>query len=170
MATQSNMRKSGPAADIIPPHAYPPPLRKAQARAFVESLMSDAVLERTEKVLDAHKDNLRSAVLSHLGCLEEDLEGGDFRAVYEQAHEIRGLAGTAGLKYTGRIAFGLCNYLEAMTRSGGTPDAAVIELHVDAIARAARSGEDFQALGEEVTSQLSALVRRRIGEPAKARS
>ena len=41
---------------------------------------------------------------------------GDMTLVFEKAHEIRGFAETAGLVATGRIADGLCRYIDEMER------------------------------------------------------
>ncbi len=87
--------------------------------------------------------------------------------IYEQAHEIRGLAETTGLKATGRIAQGLCNYLEALSFGDGKPENAVVALHVDAISRASRSHDEAMRLGEEVANELAALVQRKIGAPER---
>ena len=77
--------------------------------------------------------------------------------------EIRGLAETASLRATGRIADGLCQYLDAMTQAGADADPSVVHLHLGAILRAAKAGSDSK-LGDVVTGELKALVERKLTE------
>jgi len=97
-----------------------------------------------------------------VNALERDSIG--LAAVFAIAHEIRGFAGTAGLAGTGRIADGLCHYLEEVERAGASPDPVLTSLHITAIARAARAEDEASRTSEIVAAELSELVSRRLKE------
>ncbi len=88
----------------------------------------------------------------------------DVAAMFEQAHEIRGLAGNAGLSATGRIANVLCTYLDATRRMDVAPDRTLVALHLESIARAAHAEDEATRLGDTVANELAALVERKLAE------
>jgi chemotaxis protein histidine kinase CheA len=101
-------------------------------------------------------------VLAHVDRIGAAARVSDLAATFEQAHEIRGLAGNAGLVATGRIANGLCKYLDAIDRARRQPDQGLVALHLEAIARAAHAEDEATRLGEEVANELAALVDKKL--------
>ena len=73
----------------------------------------------------------------------------------------------AGLMTTGRIADILCRYMDDMYRIKKPIDTVIVNLHVAAIARAARAEDDDVKLGEVVARQLAALVAHRIADASR---
>jgi len=149
--------------DFIPTHAYPAPIKRKETAAFLAKLLSDETAARANRVIAERSQQLRDVVLSYVAALESALAQSSIELIYEEAHEIRGLAETIGLVATGRIAGGLCNYLDALERGNVAPDPKVIALHVEAIARAARAEDDATQHGTRVTEELSALVAHKLG-------
>ncbi len=96
--------------------------------------------------------------------MEAAARSADLVTIFEQAHEIRGLAGNAGLVATGRIANGLCKYLDAIERAEYASDRELVVLHLEAIARAARAEDEATRLGDAVANELAALVDRKLAE------
>jgi chemotaxis protein histidine kinase CheA len=96
--------------------------------------------------------------------LEAAAEQADIGAIFEQAHEIRGLAGNAGLAATGRIANGLCRYLDAVGRANLGAERSLVTLHLEAIARAAHADDEATRLGDTVANELANLVERKLAE------
>jgi hypothetical protein len=84
--------------------------------------------------------------------------------VFEKAHEIRGMAETAGLVTTGRIADILCRYMDDMERIKKPLDLTLVALNVSAIGRAARAEDDDADMGDAVATELAALVARRLSD------
>jgi hypothetical protein len=84
--------------------------------------------------------------------------------VYAATHEIRGLAATAGLAATGRIANVFCHYLDAVAQLGLAPETAIAKLHLNALVRSARTEDDTARHGDLVAQELSALVARKLAE------
>src|SRR4051812_25631831 len=119
-------------AQIISPDAYPALMPKSVSGAVARMLRSSEMAERGAKVLEEQGESLRLAVLELVGTLEA--AGQDHAAICAAAHEIRGLAGSAGLASAGRIAEGLCRYYDRVAAMSLRPDAAIVELHVSAIA------------------------------------
>ena len=146
----------------IPPGVYPVFSRKA-ASHLSQALRDPEVAAAAARVIAHKAEDLRVAVLGYVDRLEEAVRACDPAAIFEQAHEIRGLAGNAGLVATGRIANGLCKYLDAIDCAGRTPDQTLVALHLEAIARAARAEDEATRLGEEVANELAALVDKRLG-------
>lgn len=107
---------------------------------------------------------MRNTVLELLAKLEAAVAAGNFTKTYEESHEIRGLAGNAGLGATQKISNELCRYLDAFAEAGKTPDKAVVRLHTDAIARTARAVDETAALGDAVVTQLAQLVSKKLAE------
>ncbi len=65
---------------------------------------------------------------------------------------------------TGRVANGFCHYLDAIAPWACRRTAAVATLHMDAIARSARTEDDTARHGAQVAQELSALVARKLAE------
>jgi chemotaxis protein histidine kinase CheA len=149
-------------AVLIPPGGYPV-IAGSDAASLLRALRDPAVAERAASTLAAQGETMRRAVLEHVARLEKAGQGGDAGALFAEAHEIRGLAGNAGLGATGRIANGLCRYLDALSHLNAAADSSLVALHLDAIARASRAEDEATRLGEEVASELAALVTRRLG-------
>jgi chemotaxis protein histidine kinase CheA len=157
------MRKS-PAVELVPAESYKPLLPKARRKAALAALSGSETLAKATRVIALKTAELRSAVLELVDRMEAAAGERNWPAAFEAAHEIRGLAGTAGLGATGRIANGFCQYLDAVTRLRVDPDAAVANLHTDAIARSARTADDAARHGDAVAEQLSALVSANLGK------
>lgn len=149
---------------LVPADTYPPLLAPAMRKQALATLKSSATLARAARVIALKTAELRDAVLALVEELEEAMRAGDWQAAFAATHEIRGLAGTAGLTATGRIANGLCHYLDALKSAGAEPDEAVATLHLDALIRSARTEDDTARHGDAVARQLSELVQRKLAE------
>lgn len=149
-------------AQIILPDAYPQMLSRADAARAMRTLRAPETTARAAQAMESSKPALREAVLALVAGMEQ--AGGDMARMHEAVREIRGLAETAGLASTGRIAEILCRYLDDMVRIGQPPDAAIAALHVSAIARAARAEKDDARMGDTVAAELAALVSRKLAE------
>ena len=147
---------------LIPPDAYPQMVRKGEARKIVRALRSQEALAAGARVIQEAGQHLRDGVRDYVCELEAAI--GDHTITFDKAHEIRGFAETAGLKATGRIADGLCRYLEEMEKLGAAPDAAVIALHVSAIVRAAHAEDETSRMSDVVARELAALVTHKLAE------
>ena len=108
-------------ASKIMPGAYPVLSRKAALR-LLHALRDPEIVSAAARVVADKAEELRLAVLAHVDRIADAARAADPVATYEQAHEIRGLAGNAGLAATGRIANGLCRYLDALGRAGRQPE------------------------------------------------
>jgi hypothetical protein len=158
------MRPTKPKAELIPADSYPQMLPKAKRAQAMLTLRSSETLTKAGRIIAIRAAELRGAVLELIGQMEAAAQAGDWPVVYTTAHEIRGLAGTAGLAATGRIANGFCHYLDTIALRRLKPDDAVATLHVDAIARSARTEDDAARHGDAVAQQLSRLVTRKLAE------
>jgi len=147
----------------IPPGVYPVFAAKDAVR-LLRALNDPEIIAQAALVIVSKAEELRSAVLSHVERLENAARLSDLGEVFDQAHEIRGLAGCAGLAATGRIANILCKYLDAMGRAGALPEQTVVALHLDAIARAAHAEDEATRLGDTVANELAALVDKKLSE------
>ena len=147
----------------IPPGVYPVFAAKDAVR-LLRALNDPEIIAQAALVIVSKAEELRSAVLSHVERLENAARSSNLGEVFDQAHEIRGLAGCAGLAATGRIANILCKYLDAMGRAGAQPEQSVVELHLDAIARAAHAEDEATRLGDTVANELAALVDKKLAE------
>jgi hypothetical protein len=143
---------------MIPASRYPAVLRGTAATEFSRFLRSDEGAERAQRVIVSRKGEMRVVVFGYIGRLAAAERCGDSKAVFAEAHEIRGIAETAGLTATGRIADGLCRYLDAAKTRGCTADASVIALHVESISRAASAEDEATKLGGRVIAELSMLA------------
>ena len=157
------MKKS----QVIPPDAYPQMLDRTQAGKFSQMLRSKITETRAHKILADSAETMRGAVLAYVEQMEA--AGRDRVAISDKAHEIKGIADTAGLPATARIAEGLCRYLEDSDRQGTAPDTAVIALHVSAIGRATRDSDVGTRTSGAVAKELAALSARKLAESVKGR-
>lgn len=145
---------------IIPPDAYPQMVPKADAAKFTSRLKSRETAIRAAKAVSAHGETLRDVVRGYVDELERAAL--DSAVTFAKAHEIRGLAETAGLHATGRIADGLCRYLDHLRSR--PPEPAVVMLHVSAIVRAARAEDEATRMSEVVAAELAELVNKKLSE------
>ncbi|HEY4125300.1 MAG TPA: hypothetical protein VGM36_11850 [Rhizomicrobium sp.] len=148
-------------AEVIAANSYPAVMRSFEATQFLAHLKSDETAKRSEKAMAYSRDTMREAVEDYVRLLDEASRAMDARALFAQAHEIRGIAAIAGLGVAGRMANGLCLYLDAL--DGGAPDKSTVRLHVEAIQRVVR-GEDEGAIANVVAEELTSLVIRKLGE------
>ena len=146
-------------ARIIPARAYPQMLNHRDAARAMRTLRAPETAARAARAMEACRPVLHEAVLALVDGLEK--AGGDAARVHGAMHEIRGLAGTAGLPCTGRIAETLCRYLGNVTHAGQPPDQTIIALHVGAATRAARGEKDDARMGAAVAAELAVLVGRK---------
>jgi hypothetical protein len=153
-------------AEMIAPDAYPQMMGKAQAAMLSQTLRNKATEAKAAHIIGDCAEDLRAAVLTYVEQLEA--AGQDYLLVSDKAHEIKGFADTAGLPATARIAEGVCQYLERIHELKAAPDATVIALHVSAIGRATRDGDQGSQAGEAVRAELAALCARKLSE-AEAR-
>jgi hypothetical protein len=152
-------------AQFISPDAYPQMISKQGAARALQTLRSAQTAVKAQVAFEAAVPPMRAAILQYVDELET--VSTDMAKVFEKVHEIRGFAETAGLVTTGRIAEILCRYMDDMDRIGKPVDAAIVALHVSAIARAARAEEDDVRMGEVVAAELAALVTRRLAEVSR---
>jgi len=148
-------------AQIIPPDAYPPLIRKGDSAAVARALRSSEVTERGNKAIAEQSDSLRVAVLAMVGEIEKS---DDDEEVARLSHDIRGLAEPAGLAAAGRIAEGLCRYFHEIGELGLGPDPAILSLHVTAMALAARHDDEAARMSDQVAKELAVLVARKLTE------
>jgi hypothetical protein len=148
-------------AEMIAANAYPAVMPKAEASQFIANLKSEEAGKRAEQTIAASRSVMRDAVEAYVRALDEASRKMHVDAMFAQAHEIRGLAETAGLGVVGRMANGLCLYFDAL--DGKAPDKETVRLHVEAIQRVVR-GEDEGAIANVVAEELTSLVIRKLGE------
>jgi hypothetical protein len=152
-------------AQMISPDLYPQMLPRGQAARLSQVLRSADAAAMADNILQQSAAPLREAVLTHVA--EMEAAGHDHALVSEKAHEIKGFADTAGLPAAARIAAGLCRYLERSEMARIPTDAAVVALHVSAIARAARSPDLEAQAGAAVADELALLAERKLAEAEK---
>jgi hypothetical protein len=149
-------------AQMIAPDAYPQMMGRAQAAKLSLALCGDASAGKAARVIANSAEMLREGLLGYVEELEA--AGQDHDLVSDKAHEIKGFADTAGLPATARIAEGLCHYLEQSLELGAPADAAVIALHISAIGRATRDGDQGGPMSDAVRGELAALAQRKLAE------
>jgi len=154
-------------ASITPPSDYPALLDETAAAEFLRAIGSAEVTQRAARAVDVRRGELGAAVKSYVTALSGAAQRGDCKKVFALAHEIRGIAGTAGLEAAGRIADGLCRYIDAAQRFDATIETSILAIHIDAIASAATANSDSAALGNRVASELGELVSRKLAQGAK---
>lgn len=147
-------------AQMISPDAYPQMISKQDAAGAMRTLRSSQTGVRAAMAMEACIPPMKAAILQYVA--EMEAAGADLRKIFAAVHEIRGFAETAGFVTTGRIAEILCRYMDDMERLGKPVDAHLVELHVSAIARAARAEKDDVRLGEMVAAELAGLVARKL--------
>lgn len=148
---------------FIQPGDYPG-LSDEATRSLKKALKSTAVAMAATKALTDNIAPMREAVLAALPKLEA--AGTDLAKIYEEAHEIRGLAGNAGLGAAAKIAGVLCLYLDGMMRAGRPADAVLITLCIAAIGRSARALDEETRTGAHVVKDLGVLISRKLAEIA----
>ena len=152
-------------AQFITPEAYPQLMSKRGAAQAMKVLRSAQTSVKAQVAFEAAVPPMRAAILQYVDELEDC--AGDMSCVFDKVHEIRGFAETAGLMTTGRIADILGRYMDDMYRIKKPIDTVIVNLHVAAIARAARAEDDDVKLGEVVARQLAALVAHRIADASR---
>jgi hypothetical protein len=152
-------------AQLISPDAYPQMLSKQDAAQAMKSLRSSQTMVKARVAMEAAVPPMKRAILQYVDALEA--VGDDMSKIFDQVHEIRGFAATAGMITTGRIAEILCRYMDDMNRLGKAADKHLVALHVSAIARAARAEDDDVRLGEVVAKELATLVARKLASTTR---
>lgn len=155
-------RKPGNEGTIISPSSIPPLLRPSDVKEFAKAASNPELVRRANGVIAAKSSEIAHAVTGYVFKLEAAARAGEMEALYDEAHEIRGLAETAGLVAAGRIANGLCRYLDEMKRIGVAPDPSLVTVHVEAIARATRATDEATKLGAAVTAELAKVTAHKI--------
>jgi chemotaxis protein histidine kinase CheA len=150
-------------ATLIGTDQYPPVLAGEDAAKFLHNLAKPETAQRAARMIELRRNELCDTVLDYIRRLESAATTNNLSDIFGQAHEIRGLAATAGMDAVGRIANGLCQYLDASNNLQSETDPAVIALHVDAIVRASTSGNEALKFGSRVAVELGALVARKLG-------
>ena len=161
--SESHLPRKRVRAAKIPPGVYPVFAAKDAAR-LLRALNDPQTIAAAALVIVSKAETLRAAVITHIERMDDAARRSSFGEVFDQAHEIRGLAGCAGLAATGRIANILCKYLDAMGRAGAEPEQSVVVLHLGAIARAAHAEDEATRLGDTVANELAALVDKKLAE------
>lgn len=147
---------------IIPVTSYPAMMRKSLASKAVFELRSERLKQHASEILNTSSEALRAAVLQCVGEMEEAGKSGDMQTVFAQAHEIRGMAATAGMAPAGQLANGLCRYLDAAEQAGLKADHPLVALYLDAIVRAARSPDEAGKFGNVVANELAQLAQKKL--------
>jgi hypothetical protein len=149
-------------AALIPAESYPPLLPPAKRQQAIDTLRSNETLAAANNLIAMRANELRDAVLALSRQLKAAAKARDWPSLYAASHEIRGLAGNAGLGPTGEMANGFCHYLDAIAEHNLSPEGSVVRLHVDAITRSLRTGDETSRHGGAVTQNLSELVARKL--------
>ena len=147
---------------IIPVESYPAMMRKSLASKAMFELRSERLKQHASEILSTSGEAMKGAVLKCVEEMESAGKAGDMQTVFAQAHEIRGMAATAGMALVGQIANGLCRYLDASEQAGLKVDAPLVALHLDAIVRAARSQDEANKLGGVVANELAQLAAKKL--------
>src|SRR6185437_2437614 len=126
-----NAKRLPSGAEMITAIAYPAIMSKNEAAHFLANLKNEETGKRAEQTITASRNVMRDAVEGYVRTLDEASRKHDVNAMFAQAHEIRGLAETAGLGVAGRMANGLCLYFDAL--DGKPADKDTVRLHVEAI-------------------------------------
>ena len=147
----------------VQPGAYPV-FTSTVAMSLLRAVRDPHVAAEATRIVTDSADGMRGEVLQYIDRVEAAARAADFAGIYEHAHEIRGLAGNAGLAATARIANGLCRYLDAIARVQRRPETAVVSLHLEAISRAAHAEDEATRLGDAVANELAQLVEKKLAE------
>jgi hypothetical protein len=154
--------KKTPEAEIIETDQYPAMLSPEAAESFLVELSLRDTSKRANKAVETKKVQISHAVRGYIEALEKAFQAGDIQTMFDQAHEIRGLAANAGLDAVGRLADGLYKYVDMSRRLEMPPEADVIVLHINAIARASSTADEAKAYGERVAAELNILVEHKL--------
>jgi len=154
--------KKAPEAEIIDTTQYPAMLSPEAAESFLIELSLRDTSKRATKAIDTKRLQISQAVRGYIEALDKAFRSGDIQTMFDQAHEIRGLAANAGLEAVGRLADGLYKYVDMCKRLDVSPDADVIVLHINAIARASSTAEEAKAYGDRVAKELDVLVEHKL--------
>jgi chemotaxis protein histidine kinase CheA len=149
-------------AVTIEPGRYPV-FSSAVAMGLSRALRDPETAAKAGAAMAAAAEPMRDSVLTLVLRIEEAARADDFARLYGESHEIRGLAGNAGLEATARIANELCRYLDGFAQAGRSPDRAVIRLHLEAIARSVCQ-EETPKLSDAVAKELAQLVEKKLAE------
>jgi chemotaxis protein histidine kinase CheA len=149
---------------VTPVGEYPQMLSPSAAREALVYLRSSEAVSNAARAIAMKGAEMRGAVLKLVDVLDAAVEAQLWPEIFHAAHEIRGLAATAGLAATGRMANTLCQYLDALHVAGVEPDATVVGLHADAISRSARTEDEAARHGDKVAMELAALVARKLSD------
>jgi hypothetical protein len=149
-------------AELIQPDDYPQMVSKRDGLRCIQTLQSERVVLKAKTAMASYTPMLRDAIIEYVEALEE--AGADLPRIFAVAHEIRNFAENAGMATAGRVAENLCRYMDEMERVKKPVDPAIVSLHVAAIARAARAEEDDARMGDVVSAELNALVKRRLSD------
>lgn len=156
------MSKARSKAEFVAVKDYPTMLDEKAAAAFLRVMGRSDTSRQMDRAIELRREDISLAVRGYVDELAAAGANGDLKKIFEHAHEIRGLAATGGLMAGGKIADGLCKYIDAASRLGAATEPAIIALHIDAIARACSTSEEAKKHGEQVANELSALVERRF--------
>ena len=148
--------------ELIEPQDYPQMVSKRDALRCMQTLQSGRVALKAKTAMASYTPMLRDVIIEYVEALEE--AGSDLTQIFAIAHEIRNFAANAGMGTAGRVAENLCRYMDEMERVKKPVDPAIVTLHVAAIARAARAEEDDAKMGDVVSGELNALVKRRLND------
>ena len=91
-------------AEVISSESYPAVMPKAEAAKFIANLKSDETAKRSEQVIASSRDTMRAAIESYVTALGAASQALYLDELFGQAHEIRGLAATAGFDVAGKMA------------------------------------------------------------------
>lgn len=149
-------------AELIEPEDYPQMVSKRDGLRCMQTLQSERVALKAKTALASYTPMLRDVIIEYVEALEE--AGANLTQIFAVAHEIRNFAANAGMGTAGRVAENLCRYMDEMERVKKPVDPAIVTLHVAAIARAARAEEDDAKMGDVVSGELNALVKRRLND------
>lgn len=150
-------------AVTVQPGVYPI-MPVAAAMQLSRALRDKGVAQEATQVLASTADSIKTSVLDNIDRMEQAARADDYAKVYHESHEIRGLAGNAGLSAAARIANELCRYLDALSEIGRQPDKPVVRLHMGAITIAARTEDEATRLGDTVARELAQLVDKKLAE------
>lgn len=150
-------------AVTIEPGRYPV-FSSSVVMGLNRALRDPETAAKAKDAVAAATQPMRESVMQLVTRIEEAAQADDFAGIYHESHEIRGLAGNAGLAVTAQIANELCRYLDAFQQAGRAPDRAVIRLHLEAIARSVSDEEHASELSEVVAKELAQLVAKKMAE------
>lgn len=118
------------------------------------------IAETFGRDLQRELETLREAVIG----LSDRTGAPEVERIFNQVHEIRGLAGSFGFPLVSRIGSSLCRLIES-GRSFDKPGRILVQTHVNAmlaVLRQQAKGEDHE-VGRELAQELEAQVRQLCG-------